>query len=116
MITRHQLVLSTAVVLTTIVVPVASQTTKATQAGAPGSFLTRLPSPVVLPADGPRQRGYCPQAHGRLRCPPILLNGGAAGGGLPTLDPAFKAHLPNIRVSLVIQSISHEVVANGGVP
>jgi hypothetical protein len=46
----------------------------------------------------------------------VLVYGGAGRGVLPAIDPAFKACLPNIRVSFVMQEIANAAaVANGGV-
>ena len=114
MITRHALMLSIAVTLTAILATTASSQTS--QAASPtrtprAKFLAPLPERfVVTPTDSE----FCRALQGR-RCPPVLIYGGAAGGALPTIEPAFKLHLPNVRVSFVLQAIANEIVANGGV-
>jgi hypothetical protein len=116
MITRHVLMLSTAVVLTAMAAgPASSQTSPAAlQATTPrGKFLAPLASRfVVTPTDSER----CKKMQQGRRCPPVLLYGGPAPGGvLPTTEPALKAYLPNIRVSFVLQEIENRIVDNGGV-
>jgi hypothetical protein len=109
MITRHALMLSSAVVLTAMAAGTASSQTSVTTPPQV-KFLAPLPGRfVVAPDDSP----FC-QQQGR-RCPPRLVYGGAAGNPLPTIDPAFKAYLPNVRISFVLQEIENKVVANGGV-
>jgi hypothetical protein len=113
MISRHVLMLPAAVALSAIAAgPASSQTSQtALQTRTPTvKFLAPLPARfVVTPADSK----FCPQGH---RCPPVLVYGGAAGGGaLPTIEPSIKANLPNVRVSFVLQEISNHIVANGGV-
>ena len=113
MITRHVLMLSTAVALTAIAGTSASQTSPLAPQGitARVNFLTPLPARfVVTPTDSK----FCQAQPGRP-CPPILVYGGAGGGVLPTIEPALKANLPHVRVSFVLQSIANEVVSNGGV-
>ena len=75
------------------------------------AFLTPLPGRFLAP---PPDSPFCRQLSNRP-CPPVLVYGGAAGGALPTIDPAFKAYLPNIRVSFVLQQITNKIVAGGGV-
>jgi hypothetical protein len=115
MIPHHRLLLSTAVALSAMFAgPAASQTTKAALTGpARVPFLQRLPSRFVIPSNDPRQPPFCRQLSGLARCPPILAYGGPLG--LPTIDPAFKADLPNVRVTIVIQEMSNTAVANGGI-
>src|SRR5215203_297362 len=90
----------------------ASQTTGAVITKPPeAALLTPLPSRFVIPSSGPGQPPFCRHLQPPARCAPRLVY----GAGIPTIDPAFKADLPNIRVSLVVQSMSNEIVANGGV-
>ena len=114
MITKHVLMLSTAVALTALVAGnAASQTSPAATEAitARVKFLAPLPSRfLVTPTDSK----FCREQPGRP-CPPILVYGGAAGGVLPTIEPALKADLPHVRVSFVLQSIANEVVSHGGV-
>jgi hypothetical protein len=74
----------------------------------PTGFISPLTLRFVQPEDDPHQPALCQT----LRCPPTLVYGGQSGG-LPTIDPAFKADLPNVRVSIVIQEVSHLPVADG---
>jgi hypothetical protein len=71
----------------------------------PRTFLMPLPSRFVIQ---PGEAGYpadlCRDAAAR-QCPGVLTYGGARGG-LPTVDPAFKAHLPNARVTMVLETVS----------
>jgi hypothetical protein len=114
MITRHVLMLSTAVVLTAMTAGTASSQSSQ-PAPPPGTatsrFLTPLPARLVVTPTDPR---FCREPRGR-RCPPVLVYGGAAGPALPTIEPVIKADLPNVRVSFVLQEISNQIVANGGV-
>jgi hypothetical protein len=75
------------------------------------SFLSPLRLQLVLPKDDPREPDFCRA----VRCPPMLAYGAGAVGGLPILDPAFTANLPNVRVSFVIDHVFHEAIAGGGV-
>jgi hypothetical protein len=45
----------------------------------------------------------------------LFLAYGGKADDLPTIDPAFKADLPHVRVTMVAQRIENEIVANGGV-
>jgi hypothetical protein len=114
MITRKLLMFSTAVALTAIAAGTASSQTwnLVLQPRAPrAKFLTPLPAPtMVMTTD----TAFCLQLQGR-RCPPVLTNGGGAGNALPTIEPVFKANLPNVRVSFVLEKIANEIVAGGGV-
>lgn len=69
----------------------------------------------ILPADDPSQRNFCTRENSHVQCPPIITSGGITGGGIPTIEPVFKANLPHVRVSFIIQEISNQVIANGGV-
>jgi hypothetical protein len=113
MITRHMLRVSCAIALTVMAAGTASSQT------SPGSlpattttltFLSPLPSRYVIPSTTATR---CREP-GR-RCPPILVYGGKAANALPTIEPAFKANLPHVRVSFVLQEISNKAIANGGV-
>lgn len=42
------------------------------------------------------------------RCAPVLNFGGNRNRGIPTIEPAFQANLPHVRVSFVIQESRHE--------
>jgi hypothetical protein len=114
MITRHLLMLSCAVALTVMATGTASSQTSPGSLPAtttPVKFLSPLPSRYVIPSTTATR---CREQPGR-RCPPILVYGGKAGNPLPTIDPAFKANLPHVRVSFVLQEISNKAIANGGV-
>jgi hypothetical protein len=114
MIPRHVLMLSTAVALTTMAAGTASSQTSnlVLQPRVPRiKFLTPLPAPTVVNLTATT---FCQQLQG-LRCPPVLTNGGGAGNALPTIEPVFKANLPNVRVSFVLEEIENEIVAGGGV-
>jgi hypothetical protein len=105
---RNALMLSAAVALTAISAGTASsQTSPPTRT----TFLTSLPARFVFT---PPPSKFCVSQPGRL-CPPALVYGGAAGPGLPTIDPAIKLDLPNVRVSFVLSEISNEIIDNGGV-
>jgi hypothetical protein len=65
----------------------------------------------LIPANDP----YRPQVCQKLNCPTILGYGGRSGVRTPVIDPAFKADLPNVRVSFFVQQISHDVIAGGGI-
>ena len=107
---RHVLMLSTAVALTAIGAGTASsQTTPPTR--TPTTFLTPLPARFVFT---PLTSTFCRNLPSG-QCPPALVYGGAAGPGLPTIDPALKADLPNVRVSFVLNKISNNIVDGGGV-
>jgi len=113
MITKHLLMLSSAVALTAITAGTASSQTSPTSPppATTRAFLAPLPARFVVPSTDSR---FCTELSGR-RCPPVLVYGGAAGGALPTVEAAFKANLPNVRVSFVLQALSNTIVANGGV-
>lgn len=105
---RHVLMLSTAVALTAIGAGTASsQTTPPTRT----TFLTSLPARFVFT---PLTSTFCRNLP-TGQCPPALVYGGASGPGLPTIDPAFKLDLPNVRVSFVLNRISNNIVAGTGV-
>lgn len=80
-------------------------------------FLKPLNPQFILSPNDPLLPQFCARL-GRserdVRCPPIVSNG-RVSGGIPQLELGLKARLPNVRVSLFIQEISNEVVANGGV-
>jgi hypothetical protein len=115
MIAKHLRVLSVALALTAVLAGTsAGQTTQSVQTAPPRAFLTPLPSRFVIPPGDPRQPKFCRELQPPHRCPPVLVYGGD-DGGLPTIDPALKADLPNVRVTMVVQGIVNEVVANGGV-
>ncbi len=92
------------------------QTTRGTlptkEAASP--FLTRLPTVFLIPPDDPRLPPWCREARTHSECPAFLAYGGAAGNPLPTIDPPLKADLPHVRVTFVVQRISNDIVANGG--
>ena len=79
------------------------------------SFLKPLELRLIIPANDPSQRDFCTLENSHIQCPPILTSGGITSGGIPTIEPAFKANLPHVRVSFFIQEISNQVIANGGV-
>ena len=61
------------------------------------TFLSKLPPRFTIrPGEAGYPRDICRQSF--LRCPAVLVFGGA-GGGLPTIDPRFKVYAPNVRVS-----------------
>lgn len=105
---KHLCTLAAAVVATTFAAGIASSQTTSP------SFLTRLPARFVAPAP---TTGFCGQlALAGRRCPPVLVYSGRSYGGLlPTIDPALKADLPHVRVSMVLQEIANVIVAGGGV-
>jgi hypothetical protein len=111
---RHVVMLSTVLVVTAIAAGTASSRASesaALQTRTPTSFLTPLPARLVFtPTDSP----YCRDLQG-ARCPPALVYSGPGGPALPTIEPAFKADLPNVRVSFVLQQISNTAVAGGGI-
>src|SRR5262245_7267174 len=112
MITRHMLMISGAVALTAIAAGTASsQTATSPLPGTTRAFLAPLPARLMGPST---KSTFCQQVPGR-RCPPVLVYGGAAAGELPTIEAAFKANLPHVRVSFVLQQISNTPVANGGI-
>lgn len=84
-------------------------------AGREVRFLRPLDVKFVLSRTDPMRPQLCRQLPGHSQCPPILTGGWTAGGGIPTIEPAFQADLPNVRASFVVQDISNEVVAGGGV-
>jgi hypothetical protein len=92
-------------VLTTGAVLVAADDLQA-QSNSAAGFLGPLPRLFVLPDSDPRR----PVACRNLKCPPILTYAGEAGG-FPSIDPAFRADLPNARVSFAVQGVSHDVVS-----
>lgn len=112
MITRRILLLPiVAAAIATSAGTASSQTTSLTSLERATAFLAPLPSRLVAqPASTP----FCRAGQGH-RCPPVLVYGGASGPALPTIDPAFKLDLPNVRVSFVLQSISNTAIANGGI-
>jgi hypothetical protein len=113
MTSNHLLAVSSAVALTAMLAgTAASQSTSAVTTKPPKvAFLTPLPPRFVIPPGDPRQPSFCRQLQPPATCPARLVY----GGGLPTIDPAFKAELPNVRVSMVVQTMSNVAVANGGV-
>jgi hypothetical protein len=102
--------LSAAVALTAITAGTASSQTSSPPR-TPTTFLQPLPARLVFT---PTTSKFCKGLPTYL-CPPVLVYGGAAGPGLPTTDPAFKANLPHLRVSFVLHEIENIVIDNGGV-
>ena len=107
-------VLAVAAVLTTALASVAFGQTSSTVVTNEGrTFLTPLPSRFVIqPGESGYPRDLC-RGLSNARCPAVLAFGGA-GGGLPTIDPAFTAHVPNVRVSFALHRIVNEVVEDPG--
>jgi hypothetical protein len=111
MTARRVLVLPIAATLTAIAVgALSSQTSHAQTAPPRAAFLTPLPPPTVVQSTSP----FCRGLQGR-QCAPVLTYGGAARHDLPTIEPKIKADLPHVRVSFVLEEISHAVVANSGI-
>ena len=106
--TKHVWILIGAAAATTLATGIASSQT------TPRSFLTPLPARFVAPAP---DTVFCRDlAQSGRRCPPVLVySGPSSGGGLPTVDPALKADLPHVRVSMVLQEVANVIVSNGGV-
>ncbi len=77
------------------------------------TFISPYTPELVIGSDDKRQAKYCFELPAGKKCPPILLNHGTAG--IPAIQSAFKANLPNARISFVVEEINHEIVANGGV-
>jgi len=75
-------------------------------------FLKPLNPQFILSPNDPLLPQFCARSE---RCPPIVSNGGVGGGGIPQLELDLKARLPNVRVSFLIQEISHDVVVKPGV-
>lgn len=78
-------------------------------------FLKSLSLRFTLSPDDPLRPQFCARLSDHTQCPPIVSNGGVAGGGIPTIEPVFKTNLPNVRVSFFIQEITNQVITNGGV-
>jgi hypothetical protein len=97
--------------LTTLGIGATAGAAEYLQAAHRASFLSPLRLQFVLSKDDPRQPDFCRA----MRCPPMLASVAGGVGGLPMLDPAFTANLPNVRVSFVIDHVFHEAVAGGGV-
>jgi hypothetical protein len=95
--------------------PATSQTTTPTLAAttAKTPFLTPLPWRFLMSPDDPRRPRICRQSTSVIKCPDFLAYGGKAGE-LPTIDPAFKADLPHVRVTFLVHRVHNEVIANGG--
>ena len=116
MITRHALMLATVVTLTAIVAgPASSQT-------SPAALQIRTPPRgEVSGAAAATIRGHanrlrvvpsnCRVADAR----PCSSTAGLRAAVCRRSNPAFKANLPNVRVSFVLQAIANDIVANGGV-
>ena len=69
------------------------------------TFITPIaPRSLTVPDNDPRRRSAC-QRSGLDHCPKMLVYGGNGRGGLPTIDPAKKARVPNVRVSFVLQRV-----------
>ena len=78
-----------------------------------GTFLTPLPPRLTIrPGEAGYPKDIC-RERSFLRCPAVLVFGGASGG-LPTIDPAFKAYLPNVRVTMVLEKVVNEEVGVHG--
>jgi hypothetical protein len=76
------------------------------------TFLTKLPPRYTIhPGEAGYPKGICRQPS-LLRCPAVLVFGGA-NGGPPTIDPAFKAYLPNVRVTMVLEKVVNEEAGHG---
>jgi hypothetical protein len=104
--------LSSAVALLALSTTAIGQTSSAAAPSRTATpFLAALPPRLVV---APTSSPFCRPGQGH-RCPLVLVHGGAAGPGLPTIDPAFKLDLPNVRVTFVLQSIANTAVTNGGV-
>lgn len=73
-------------------------------------FLEPLALRFILSPDDPLRPQFCARLRDGTRCPPII-----SAGGIPNIDPAFTADLPNVRVTFIMQTIENEVIANGGV-
>jgi hypothetical protein len=108
---------STAVALTlSLAKPAIGQGIRTTLAAetTTGAFLTPLPSRFLMSPEDPRVPRVCRRTSSPIKCPSFLAYGGAADD-LPTIDAAFKADLPHVRVTFVVQRVENEIVANGGV-
>jgi len=78
-------------------------------------FIQPLAASLFVARDDPRTPQFCGALGRDAVCPPILRYGGQGHGGIPAIEGSFKANLPNVRVSFVVQQISHEAVTGGGV-
>lgn len=74
-------------------------------------FLKPLALKFILSPDDPLRPQFCARLRDGTRCPPII----SAEGGIPNIDPAFQADLPNVRVTFFMQEIENEVIADEGV-
>ncbi len=78
-------------------------------------FLSPLQPRFVLSKAHPLYPNLCAQLPGKRRCPVITTPGGVVGGGVIHDDLPLTSHLPNVRVTMYIQSISNQAIDNGGV-
>jgi hypothetical protein len=112
---RLQVLAVAGVLVATLAGTVLGQTSGTQTVVTNRTFLTPLPSRFVLhPGEAGYPRGIC-REHSFLRCPAVLVFGGAARGGLPTIDPAFKANLPNARVTMALEKVVNEVAGHGAI-
>jgi hypothetical protein len=88
---------------------------RATALCEPAQFLTPLDVEFLLPPTDFRHPQFCQPSPSQTPFPSVLNGGRVFGGGIPMVEPAFQANLPNVRVSLLIQDIANVVVSGSGV-
>jgi hypothetical protein len=77
-------------------------------------FLSPIALRLTMPENDPRRPQMFRELRGEAAYPKILIHGGQSS--IPMIEPALTTQVPNVRISFVLQSISHAAIEGGGVP
>ena len=77
-------------------------------------FLTPLKTAPTLSPHDPRVTGFCRDRSKRSQCPVFSTYSGSRGSG-PFQFSNLKANSPNLRVTFLLDEVSHDVISGQGV-